>query len=331
MTFDEIKELIAQPLSQVQSLCTKEMVVDHGNLAGQVCGHASGQSGKQLRPLLVLLSASACQACNDQAVTLAAAMELLHTATLIHDDVVDESDLRRGAPTVNRKWSNKVAVLAGDYYLAHVMHLLHRADNREAAVIVNQAVDAMCLGELRQQEVCLYPTLSREAYEDIIGKKTASLIEACCLLGSLDGDDMQREALRRYGRLFGMAFQICDDINDLFPDCQSGKPCGNDIKERKLTLPLICYFEQHPDEFEAWKHAEAGEAENEAGEAESEALRQAVACSNAVDLAQAEMERYIDQAVEALSPLQSNEYTQALKNLPLLLAIRKNCGTRDTK
>lgn len=215
------------------------------SLINEINSYLNQRKGKQLRPVLTLLSAGACMGkIMPNKVHMAVAMELLHNSSLIHDDVVDESSFRRGLLSINSRWSNKIAVLCGDYYFSKVLRLLCTyASNKEMSIINRVAVD-MSEGELLQQQTSRLLDLSVETYFNTIYKKTASLLSACCELGaynSADNTDAQ-VALCEFGRHFGLAFQLRDDLLDYTPKADSGKPYGNDIKEKKMTMPLICYM-----------------------------------------------------------------------------------------
>jgi octaprenyl-diphosphate synthase len=207
------------------------------------------QKGKQVRPILVLLSAEVAGGISRRTYVAATMVELLHTATLVHDDVVDEADERRSFPSINAVWKNKVAVLVGDYLLSR--GLLVAVDYEEFGFlkITSNAVKRMSEGELLQIQKSRQLDIREEEYFRIISDKTASLIATCCELGASSAtDDLDaRKALRNYGEMVGIAFQIRDDIFDYTSsDAEIGKPVGNDLKEKKLTLPLIYSINQAP-------------------------------------------------------------------------------------
>ncbi len=198
------------------------------------------RKGKQLRPMFVLLSAKLGGEINDASYRAASLVELLHTATLVHDDVVDEANERRGFFSINALWKNKIAVLVGDYLLSK--GLLLSLDNKDHRVlqILSTAVRLMSEGELLQLEKSRKLNLDESIYYEIIGGKTASLLASSCAAGAsttFDDDDCI-EKMRLFGEKVGMAFQIKDDLFD-YSNQSIGKPTGNDIKEKKLTLPLI--------------------------------------------------------------------------------------------
>lgn len=204
------------------------------------------RKGKQIRPLLVMLSAKACGSINESTYVAASLIELLHTATLIHDDVVDESNLRRGFFSVNALWKNKIAVLVGDYLLSR--GLLLALDNNEFTLlkIVSNATREMSEGELLQIEKARKLTVTEEVYFDIIRKKTASLISACCKSGAVSAgaDEKLASRMAEFGEKIGMAFQLRDDLLDYSSNQKTGKPRAQDIKEKKMTLPVLYTLKQ---------------------------------------------------------------------------------------
>lgn len=201
------------------------------------------RKGKQVRPMFVLYSASLFGEIADRTYRGAALVELLHTATLVHDDVVDDSYERRGFFSINALWKNKIAVLVGDFLLSKGLLLSVEHKDYDLLEIVSNAVREMSEGELLQLERSRFMDVTEEVYFEIIRKKTASLIASCCSIGAASAGQSEQtvEGMRRFGELIGLAFQIRDDLFD-FGDNKSGKPAGIDIKEKKLTLPLIYAF-----------------------------------------------------------------------------------------
>jgi octaprenyl-diphosphate synthase len=209
-------------------------------LVGQVSAHLLAMRGKMFRPTLLLLSSEVADDPGDQAVTLAATLELIHLATLVHDDAVDHSVLRRGMPTVNALFSHQVSVIMGDFlYSTALTHLVALGD-LEALQALTRASTEMTLGEMRQLAVTDPLRFSESEYYDLIRSKTASLMRAGCELGALSGARRYRDALASYGENLGMAFQIADDLLDYREEKETtGKPSGLDLREHKVTLPLI--------------------------------------------------------------------------------------------
>lgn len=209
-------------------------------LLDKITGYIVQRKGKQMRPVFVFLSARLCGEINNMTYVAASLVELLHTATLVHDDVVDESYERRGFFSVNALWKNKIAVLVGDYLLSQGLSLALKNEGYLVLTIMSNAVKEMAEGELLQIEKARKLDIDEEIYYQIIKQKTASLIAAACSVGaaSSTGDTILIEKMRLLGENVGMAFQIRDDLFDFGID-DVGKPLGIDIKEKKMTLPLI--------------------------------------------------------------------------------------------
>ncbi|WP_343605668.1 polyprenyl synthetase family protein [Fluviicola sp.] len=205
------------------------------------------RKGKQMRPMFLFLTAKMLGEINEKTYQSASLVELLHTATLVHDDVVDDANERRGFFSVNALWKNKIAVLVGDYMLSRVLLHSLENDNIRALQIVARAVREMSEGELLQIEKARKLDITEEVYFDVIRQKTASLIATVCesAAASVDREDMA-DRMRLFGELVGLAFQVKDDIFDYGTPGNIGKPTGNDIRERKMTLPLI-YALRHSD------------------------------------------------------------------------------------
>src|SRR5262245_35754588 len=208
---------------------------------GTLIEHLRHYRGKRLRPAVLLLTAKACGKLSAAHHTLAAAVEMIHTATLVHDDVLDEAELRRHVPTVNAGWGNKVSILLGDMLFTHAFHLTSTVDGR-ACNIVGEATNRVCAGELRQVTERGNLELSEADYFAIIDGKTAALTECCGRLGALyagSSDDIAAK-LACFGRNLGLAFQIADDLLDLVGnEDTAGKTLGTDLEQQKLTLPVI--------------------------------------------------------------------------------------------
>ena len=211
-------------------------------LLNRITHFVVNRKGKQMRPMFVFLVAKLCQAEGVQERTYrgASVIELIHTATLVHDDVVDESNQRRGFFSINALWKNKIAVLVGDYLLSKGLLLCIDNDDFDLLKIISVAVRAMSEGELLQIEKSRRLDITEEVYLKIIKQKTATLIASCCAIGarSVHADQQEVDRMLAFGEALGMAFQIKDDLFD-YGSKQIGKPLGIDIKERKMTLPLI--------------------------------------------------------------------------------------------
>lgn len=200
------------------------------------------RSGKQLRPIMVMLSASLKGDVNDRVLYAAAAIELLHNASLIHDDVIDQSRQRRGVDTINHVWNNHVAVLVGDFFISRALICGVKSHTPIMEVLAQLGAD-LSLGEVNQFDTARNHTITEQNYFSIITKKTASLFTSCAEVGALaSGVEMTQDeldAIKQYAHLLGLCFQIKDDTFDYFNDTVVGKPTGNDLREGKITLPLI--------------------------------------------------------------------------------------------
>ncbi len=226
---DEIARLITSPIK----------------LVSDIAGHTLGAGGKRLRPALTIFAAQVCSKnsqVDHRALTCAAVMEITHTTALIHDDVVDNAQTRRGKPAANLLWGNETSVLVGDYLSAQAFIAMTKPEFRDVLPFVAQTTSELCAGELLETQTRGLLSLSEEQYLDIIALKTASLTSCACRVGAItaDADEETQEKLARYGRFLGMAFQIVDDVFDIVSsEKRVGKPVGNDIREGDITLPML--------------------------------------------------------------------------------------------
>jgi len=207
------------------------------------------QKGKKIRPILVLLSAELCGGANEKSYRGATLVEILHSATLVHDDVIDEADTRRGLASINAIWKNKIAILMGDYLLARGLLLSLENDDFQFLKITSTSVRRMSEGEIHQIQKSRKLDMDEGTYLNIIGDKTASLLSTCCEIGAASAttDPAKRNSLKEYGENVGLAFQIRDDLLDYVGrKSLTGKPTGLDLNEKKLTLPLIYAFTKAP-------------------------------------------------------------------------------------
>lgn len=248
-SIDQIKHPISEELKEFDVYFAKVMKTNVP-LLNVVMRYLLHRKGKQMRPILVFLSARLLGAPNTSTYTAAALIEIMHTATLIHDDVVDASNERRGFFSINALWKSKVAVLIGDYLLAKGLLLAIQNKEYDILNIVADAVKEMSEGELLQIRNSRKLRISEEEYFEIIRKKTATLISCCSSCGakSVDASDEIIRKMQKFGELLGIAFQIKDDLLDYQINSLTGKPAGNDIQEKKLTLPLIHALEKSPKE-----------------------------------------------------------------------------------
>ena len=245
LTLDEIKKPIDNNLKEFEKTFRAGMK-SSVPLLDKVTHYIYKRKGKQMRPMFVMLTAGLCGGINDSTYRAASLIELLHTATLVHDDVVDDSNERRGFFSINALWKNKIAVLVGDYLLSRGLLLSLDGNDFHLLQIVSGAVREMSEGELLQIEKARRLDISEDIYFEIIRKKTASLISSCCACGAAsagaDADTIHR--MKVFGEFVGISFQIKDDLFDFDSGNSTGKPNGIDIKERKMTLPLIYMLSQ---------------------------------------------------------------------------------------
>jgi octaprenyl-diphosphate synthase len=236
----ELQRPLRSRLDQVQQELRRIVEADFGLIA-EVNAHLFQMQGKMFRPTLLLLAEEATGMGQDsRATVLGAVVELIHLATLVHDDSVDHSVLRRGMPTINSLFSHQVSVIMGDYLYSRAVIELVRLDDLEPLRVLSRVTNEMTVGEMRQ--LLAYDPLefSEEQYDLLIRAKTASLVSGACEIGALRAAPEERAALRRFGEALGMAFQIVDDLLDYTEDASvTGKPSGSDLREHKVTLPLI--------------------------------------------------------------------------------------------
>jgi octaprenyl-diphosphate synthase len=240
----QIKAPVADEMAQFEKYFKKSMRSKVA-LLDIITNYIIRRKGKQMRPLFVFLTAKLLGNINQSTHHAAALIELMHTATLVHDDVVDESYQRRGFFSINALWKNKISVLVGDYLLSRGLLLAVHNEEFQLLKIVSDAVKEMAEGELLQMEKARSLNTDESVYFDIIRKKTATLLAACTAAGakSAGGTDEQVELMKQFGENIGIAFQIKDDLFDYQSDNNSGKPSGNDIQEKKTNPSFNLYFE----------------------------------------------------------------------------------------
>jgi octaprenyl-diphosphate synthase len=235
----QLQRPVRQDLDQVLDELRRIVLSDFPAI-GEVNDHLLWARGKLFRPTLVLLSNQIGGQPHARAVTLAAIVELVHLATLVHDDAVDHSILRRGMPTVNALWNHQTAVIMGDYLYSRSISELAELGSVDYIAVLTRAANEMSVGELRQLSSCDALDFTEQDYDRLISSKTASLMAAACELGAAAGAEVYRRPLAAYGHSLGMAFQIADDLLDYTEsEAVVGKPTGQDLREHKVTLPLI--------------------------------------------------------------------------------------------
>ena len=250
LSLDEIKNPIRHEMDLFEKKFHESMR-SKVSLLDKIMHYIVKRKGKQMRPMFVFFSAGICGGINESTYTGASLIELLHTATLVHDDVVDDSNLRRGFFSINALWKNKIAVLVGDYLLSRGLLISVEKKEFELLEIVSNAVREMSEGELLQIEKARKLDIDESIYYEIIRQKTASLIASCCAVGasSAKTDKPTVSLMHQFGENVGIAFQIKDDLFDYEKNLKTGKPSGIDIQESKMTLPLIYSLSkaQNPD------------------------------------------------------------------------------------
>lgn len=314
MTLDEIKSVVAPELSRFDDYYSDALRSDN-KLLDKIGAYTLRHKGKQLRPLFVFLSAKCFGEVNGRTFRAATFIELLHFATLIHDDVVDDAAERRGFASMNALYKNKIAVLAGDYLLAKGMMIALENKEYQMLDMISEAVAKIGDGEISQLDKAKRMDVSEDEYYQVIEKKTASLFASCCAIGavSTNADARQVEAMRLFGTYAGIAFQIRDDIFDYQPDNMSGKGFGNDIKEHKMTLPLIHLLKESPPverEIIKGKILLCGK--------KMKTIKKIIALANekhSLEYCTEKMNEYIQKAENQLNEINNSEAKTALRNL----------------
>lgn len=291
-------------------------------LLDKVTHYIIKRKGKQMRPLFIFLTAKMLGEVNDKTYTAGTLVELLHTATLVHDDVVDDANERRGFFSVNALWKNKIAVLVGDYMLSKVLLLSIEQNNSDLLEVVARAVKEMSEGELLQIEKARKLDITEEVYFEVIRQKTASLISTCCQAAALSvGRTDQSENMRMFGEYVGIAFQLKDDIFDYGEPGDIGKPTGLDIRERKMTLPLIYALNNAPKEV---RHELINIVKNH--NENPKKVRRAVELvieHGGIEYAHAKMLEYKDKALQLVQDIPDSDAKRAILGLVEYTTTRK--------
>jgi octaprenyl-diphosphate synthase len=322
LRLEDIKAPIAREMQEFEprfraSMKTRVLLLD------KIMSYIVKRKGKQMRPMFVFLSAGTCGSINDSTFRGASLIELLHTATLVHDDVVDEANYRRGFFSVNALWKNKVAVLVGDFLLSRGLILSIENKDFNLLRIVTSAVKEMSEGELLQIEKSRRLDINEEVYYDIIRQKTASLIASCCAVGASSSGAAEDvvEKMRQFGEKIGMAFQIKDDLFD-YGEMEIGKPLGIDIKEKKMTLPLI-YALSQSGWMEKRRIISIVRNESEKPKKVKEVIAY-VKQSGGLQYAVGKMNRYYEEAMTILESFPQSPYRNSLKDLVQFTIDRTN-------
>ncbi len=269
--------------------------------------------GKQIRPILTLLAAKSVGKVNENTMHCAVALEMLHTASLIHDDVVDESDERRGQPSVNSKWGNKISILVGDFLLSQSLAMTNKTRNPLILEKITSLGKQLSEGELLQITNVKNINLKEEKYIEVIKKKTATLFDTCTYVGALSAGatDAEAETMRHFGEIYGICFQLKDDIFDyIASEKEIGKPVGNDIKEGKITLPLLYALNANLQEREEYLEI----IRNKKFDKENvEKLIQFAINNGGIEYAENKIQEYKTKAEEILKDVKNKEIRDALE------------------
>ncbi len=318
---DDIRGPIGEELKKFR-IFFKDALHTDVFLLNRIIAYLLKTKGKELRPILVFYSARLCGKINQRTHVAAAMIELLHTATLIHDDVVDGADRRRGFLSIPRIFNNKASILLGDFLLAR--GLLIALDNHEHSLlqVTSNTIKRMSEGELRQLKAARLQNMTREKYFEIISDKTASLITACCETGAISSSDDQEkhDLLREIGEHIGIAFQIKDDLFDYGGE-DTGKPLGNDIRERKVTLPLIAALENSDKTNQ--RHIRHLFKKRRKKASDVDEIVQFVRDNGGMKAAQEEMDRYAGHAYDLLRRFPETGERNDMENLIRFVVTRK--------
>lgn len=313
--FDEIRDLISSDLERLQKII-KQSLSSNSPLLNKIVDKYLETKGKQIRPIIVVLSAKFFGAeVSDGVLCGAASVELLHNASLIHDDVIDETKQRRGHDTINNTWDNHIAVLVGDFFVSNALACAIRTNDFRVISTISELGKELSTGEIDQIDVAKHHSIDEQTYFSIINKKTASLFQSCVKVGgySVGASDIDIANLSKFVELLGLSFQIKDDIFDYFKDDAIGKPTGNDLREGKVTLPLI-YALSHTD---APRHEEMRRlADSDSLTIEQiETLIDFAKAEGGIEYAYATMERLRAEARSILEPYPDNEAKRAFLSL----------------
>ncbi|OIP04304.1 MAG: polyprenyl synthetase [Bacteroidetes bacterium CG2_30_32_10] len=322
MSLDEIKAPISKQMDEFE-IKFKASIKSSAPLLDKITAYILKKKGKQIRPIFVFLSAALYGNIKESSYRAASLIELLHTATLVHDDVVDDSNERRGVFSVNALWKNKISVLVGDYLLSK--GLLISLDNNDFDLlrIVSEAVREMSEGELLQIKKARNLNIKEDIYFEIIRKKTASLFASCCACGAASaGADVENiKRMHDFGEMVGIAFQIKDDLFDYLNNNNAGKPFGIDIKEQKMTLPLI-HLLNNQSYFEKRKIINIVKNHNTDIRKVAQVI-EAVNKSGGIEYATNKMQEYQAKAFELIKEFPDSIYKKALEELVAYAIERK--------
>lgn len=308
---------IETQLAEVEARFDEELRSDLPGVAALV-KHVGRFRGKMLRPIVTLLAGQCVGELNDAHITLATVVEMVHMATLVHDDVLDNAELRRRGATINHLKGNEAAVLLGDFLISHSYHLCSSLNDQFASRTIARATNRLCEGELLQLENRGNLELGEETYLQIVSRKTAALIATSGLLGAhyAGASDAVSAKLERFGECIGIAFQIQDDVLDLIGDQREvGKSLGSDVRQAKLTLPIIHFLRTAPADHRLLLKQLLRAGDNEQ-------VRHLIAPSGSIEYAQGRAQHYVDEAIAALAELPDTDAKAALIEAANFVVVR---------
>ena len=319
---EAIRNTIAPELEQLNRRIEQSLSSENTLMKQVVEGYLKSR-GKLIRPILVILTAKLFGAVNDRVIASASAVEMLHNASLIHDDVVDDSRTRRGRPTVNSVWDNHIAVLVGDFFVSNALQLaISTGDIRIVDSLANLG-KLLSLGEIDQIYNARYHCLDEKAYFEVISRKTASLFVSCVKMGaySVGEDSVRLESMCRFAELLGLCFQIKDDIFDYFEDEKIGKPTGNDLREGKITLPLLYALSRTdmPEQKDMLALSRREELDTE----DISTLIEYAKRAGGIEYAYDTMKRFRDEALHLLDDFEESDTKNAFRDIFDYIIIRE--------
>ena len=313
---EEIQQTIRPELEQLTSRISDALTTSNELMSSVIHGYLKSK-GKMIRPILVILTARLFGGVDEKVISAAAAVEMLHNASLIHDDVVDDSKLRRSLPTINSSWGNHIAVLIGDYFVSNALQQgIATGDIRVVEVLAHLG-KLLSLGEIDQIYNARFHKLDERAYFETISRKTASLFVSCIKMGGYcrNVTDERLRLMEEFAEYLGLCFQIKDDIFDYFEDQRIGKPTGNDLREGKVTLPLLYALTAEAEDREEQKRMLEISRQEELSAADIQTLIDYAKRRGGIDYAYRTMDRLRDRAVAILEEFPASETTAAFRSI----------------
>ncbi len=325
-TLNDIKAPIASDLKNFDNFIVEQFKAE-SELLSEMLTYALSSRGKGIRPIIVMLSAalnSPSGIVSRRAWVAATMIEMIHLSSLIHDDVIDSSDMRRGKPSVNAMWQSRKAILVGDYILGRTLTLGMSSGQYDIVSHVAKSIAILCEGEVIQDDFAAKHSMTREGYLNIIHKKTASLISISASVGALSAGatPSKIENMRRFGEYIGMAFQIQDDILDYTPSANTGKPANGDLREGKVTLPLLSVIERSSPQEQEQITELLKRCKSDPSAIEE--LQHKVEEGEGITFATQVMNAYIEKATSVLAQYKPSEFRTALMNLCAFITERQN-------